>query len=290
MGTINLHVVLTIDHSNSRSIDGFDLGYFVPSWCSHYQIPRQHFIKCSRQTSVRSNQYPPPPSHSRRSRRIPRKWSPIFHLSYLPSTHVKSNLLDHFFGAAIIGMAIVQAFFGWYHHNRYVRDKPSKRRWFTHVHLWLGRVTILSGLANCGFGIIAAGEPTKYAFIFWIGSGILATLYFGAYIIHAFIQRRRGGVKYSPATPGPYELDPYQGSRVNLVSQPGPPEASVYSAPPPGTIPGRYEPDRYDDRFQERDPEPYDPPRRQFDEPVQRYGSPIPRYGSPSRQDLHLGP
>lgn len=193
-------------------------------------------------------------------------------------------------------MAITQAVFGWYHHKRFVRDKPTKRRWFTHVHLWLGRTTILCGMANCGFGIIAAGQPVRYAIIFWIGCGVLAAMYFGAYVIISLIRKRAGkhaGVAYSPARPGPYELTPYQGSTDNLLNQPGRSGGNVYSPPPgpPGGIPGRYEPDRYNERFQDAAPGPYDPPRRQFeDPPVQRYGSPVQRYGSPSgaRQELHL--
>ena len=197
-------------------------------------------------------------------------------------------ITDHFFGVSIIVAAVVQAVFGWYHHKRYVQDKPTKRRWFTHVHLWLGRTTILCGMANCGFGILAAGRPLRYAIIFWIVCGGLATIYFFAYVILAFVRRRaskHGSVAYTPA-PGPYELNPYQGSQVNLLpNQPGGGAAQYYQ-PPAGGVPGRYEPDRFDggDRYMDRPPEPYDPPRRQFDEPVQRYGSP-----SGQRADLHVG-
>ena len=199
-------------------------------------------------------------------------------------------------------MAVVQAFFGWYHHKRFIRDKPTKRRWFTHVHLWLGRTTILCGMANCGFGLLAAGRPLRYAIIFWIVCGALAVIYFFAYVILAFIRRRagkHGGVAYTPA-PGPYELNPYQGSQVNLL--PGQPQGSAPRYSPP--LPGRYEPDRYDsgdNRYVDRPPEPYDPPRRQFEDPVQRFGSPsgqrqdppVQNFGSPpagQRQDQHFGP
>lgn len=151
-------------------------------------------------------------------------------------------------------------------------------------------------MANCGFGILAAGQPLKDAIIFWIGCGVLAALYFSAYIILALVRRRtgkHGEVAYTPATPGPYELHTYEGSQVNLINQPGRSEAPIYYPPPSSSgIPGRYEPDRYDERFQDRgSPEPYDPPRRQLDDPIQRQGSPVPRYGSPSgsRHNLHLG-
>jgi hypothetical protein len=161
-------------------------------------------------------------------------------------------------------------------------------------------------MANCGFGILLTGRPLRYAIIFWIVCGGLAGLYFFLYVIMAIVRRRTGkhaGVAYTPA-PGPYELNPYQGSQVNLI--PGQQPGSAPRYPPP--VSGRYEPDRYDTEehgYMDQPPEPYDPPRRQFDDPVQRFGSPsgqrpstgqrqdpVQRYGSPSgqRQDLHFGP
>ena len=173
-----------------------------------------------------------------------------------------------------MGAAIIQACFGGYHHYRYVRDRPSHRRWFTHVHLWLGRILILCGLANCGFGIVAAGKPIHYAIIWWIGCGVLAGLYFFFYVCVAIIRRRRDkwskGAYTAPGEP-PYEMNPYQGPTAPLVGQAAVPG---YYSPP------RFEPDRAREgplatTFSDQEPEPYDPPRRQFqDEPIQRYGSP----------------
>ena len=113
-------------------------------------------------------------------------------------------------------------------------------------------------------------------------------MYFGAYIIWALIQKRArpkpGPGSYRPlSTPyggpgygGPSE-DVYE---LNNPNQPSPrytgggAGGSTSYAPPREEVPGRYEPQRYEgDRFVDRAPEPYDPPRR-FEEPVQRYGSP----------------
>jgi hypothetical protein len=98
--------------------------------------------------------------------------------------------LDHYFGVAIIGAAIVQAVFGWYHHRRFVQDKPNGRRWFTHVHLWLGRILILCGMANCGFGFPISNVELRWAIIWWICCGIIAVSYFLAYVILALRQGR----------------------------------------------------------------------------------------------------
>lgn len=196
-------------------------------------------------------------------------------------------MIDHYLGIIILIAAITQAGFGWYHHLRYVRDKPTHRRWFTHVHLWLGRSIIIAGLLNCGFGLIIAGHPWQWAFIWWIASGILAILYFGMSVIIMLIRRRskqrsRGGYQ-PPPSPG-YPLDEYHGSRVNLVNNPA--ESSWYVPPTPRgpeTVSGRYESGRYDsiERYEDQPPDPYDPPRRQFTDPV-------PRRGSANRPNLHL--
>jgi len=200
---------------------------------------------------------------------------------------------DHFFGIGIIAAAIIQACFGGYHHYRFVRDRPTHRRWFTHVHLWLGRTVILCGLANCGFGLIVAGRPTSSAIIWWICSGALAGLYFFFYVCVAIVRRRRekwsGKGTYTPPGAGPtryggagegYEMNPYTAPTAPLVGQ---------AAVPGYYTPPRFEPDRTrevpgpGERYMDEDPEPYDPPRRQFQdtEPVQRYGSPSGRKDLP---------
>lgn len=149
--------------------------------------------------------------------------------------------------------------FGGYHHYRYVRDKPAKRRWFTHVHLWLGRVLILCGLANCGFGLLIAQVSLHWAIIWWIASGGLALLYFFFYVVMALCQRRAKNkarvVPYGQAPPddsyemlnqpglrypkGPYESSAYDPSRY------GSQEHLAYSAAPDPS--SKYEPFRHQD-------------------------------------------
>jgi hypothetical protein len=196
-------------------------------------------------------------------------------------------MIDNIFGITIVIAVVIQAVFGWYHHMRYVRDKPTRRRWFTHVHLWLGRVVIIAGLLNCGFGVVRAGHPWQWAFIWWIASGVLVMLYFGFSVIIALIQRRtkrRPNRRNYTAPPSPgYPLDTLHGSRVNLVNNPAEPAWYVPPARTPDSATGRYEPDRYEsiERYEDQPPEPYDPPRRQFTDP-------IPRRESASRPNLHL--
>ena len=118
-------------------------------------------------------------------------------------------------------------------------------------------------------------------------------MYFGAYVIWALIQKRarpkaNPGAYTRLSTPGAYGQPGYGGPReevfeLNNPNQPSPrytggggggyPQQTGY-VPPREEVPGRYEPQRYEsERFVDRAPEPYDPPRR-FEEPVPRYGSP----------------
>jgi hypothetical protein len=52
----------------------------------------------------------------------------------------------------------VQGGLGWYHHKRYQEDKPTSRRWFTHLHLWLGRLLLFLALINIGLGMQLYGD------------------------------------------------------------------------------------------------------------------------------------
>jgi hypothetical protein len=193
-----------------------------------------------------------------------------------PRRHPRLTL-DHYFGVGILVAAIIQACFGAYHHSRFIKDRPTHRRWFTHVHLWLGRTVILSGLANCGLGLLIANQSIHAAIIWWTVTGGLAVAYFFGYVIMRYIQRRRGKAPYTPAPA--YELNPYEGAQEGLLR--------AGAAPPAG---GRYSPSilpgggRGDGGYRDVPPEPYDPPRR-YQEPVARYGSP-----SGARQELHLDP
>ena len=91
----------------------------------------------------------------------------------------------------ILAMVVIQAGFGWYHHRHFIRDNPTHRRWFTHIHIWLGRMTILCGMINCGCGLVVAQVQFKWAVVWWIGCGVLSSIYYGTYIILLVLQRRK---------------------------------------------------------------------------------------------------
>jgi hypothetical protein len=90
---------------------------------------------------------------------------------------------DQTFGIVIIALLFFQAGLGYYHHHRFILDKPSHRRWFTHAHLWLGRIVIICGLANCGCGLRLVPVEWKYVVIWWIVSGVLVIIYAAASLV-----------------------------------------------------------------------------------------------------------
>jgi hypothetical protein len=105
------------------------------------------------------------------------------------------------FGIAIVALLFVQAGLGYYHHHRFLLDKPSSRRWFTHAHLWVGRITIISGLVNCGFGLRLAYVEWKYVIIWWGVCGALVIAYVVIYVVTVVIrsQTRPAGEPFGNA-------------------------------------------------------------------------------------------
>lgn len=96
----------------------------------------------------------------------------------LPYPRSRTPLIsDQIFGITIICLLAVQLGLGFYHHRRYIKDSPTYRRWFTYVHLWLGRLIILLGLANAGCGLKLAFVQSKYVIAWWATCGFLAIVY-----------------------------------------------------------------------------------------------------------------
>ena len=81
----------------------------------------------------------------------------------------------------------MQVLFGWYHHHRFVKDRPTSRRWFTHTHLWLGRFIIIFGIINCGCGLRLALVSWTWVIVWWVITGALA----GTYLILSFVAMSR---------------------------------------------------------------------------------------------------
>ena len=85
---------------------------------------------------------------------------------------------------------LIQAALGWYHHKRYVQDKPTSRRWFTHVHLWLGRFLLFFALITIGLGIQLYGDGAAAQAMWYIFTIIFVAAY-GFFYWRIHLQRRK---------------------------------------------------------------------------------------------------
>src|SRR5208282_3289964 len=130
-------------------------------------------------------------SNSTRSPRVDRNAIRILPY-YLPCL-TSFDVVDQVFGIIILVLIFIQGGFGYYHHHRFVKDRPSSRRWFTHTHLWLGRFIILSGLLNCGFGLVLVYVDWKYVILWWIVCGLLAVTYAIALVMSLRFRVRKVG-------------------------------------------------------------------------------------------------
>ena len=125
---------------------------------------------------------------------------------YFRTTKNQISLLikDQIFGITIIGLIVLQASLGYYHHRRFLKDQPPSRRWFTHAHLWLGRSVIIFGLANGGFGLRLAFVEWKYVILWWAICGGLAVGYAVASVITSRYRARKMGEPFGNANGNTY--------------------------------------------------------------------------------------
>jgi len=85
---------------------------------------------------------------------------------------------------------ICQGLIGFYHHRRFKEDKPTSRRWFTHVHLWLGRTLLFLALINIGLGIQLYGNGAGAQAGWYLFTIALVAGYAFAYW-HKFLRKRK---------------------------------------------------------------------------------------------------
>lgn len=173
-------MTLNSGYHSTRFNHGHDRCYFGSPWSNSSQISEMDAIKCIGETRCNPNNFPRAPL---------RGWSTGSYLSgghqfislRINSDDLPSNV-DGRFGLAIISITCIQAGFGWHHHRMYIRNKPKRRRWYTQVHLWLGRFVIVFGVVNCGLGLLIAQVPMKWAITWWTCCSFFIIMYSGAYV------------------------------------------------------------------------------------------------------------
>lgn len=165
----------------------------IPPWIDYYSLPCNISPYSLKITLLDSNIHTCRSYSSNRTRdlRLDRNANDI--LPYFPPPQLLLTMVDQNFGIIILALLFIQVGFGYYHHHRFVKDRPSSRRWFTHTHLWLGRLTILGGLVNCGFGLVLAFVDWKYVILWWIICGVLAIGYAVASVVTFKYRAKKAG-------------------------------------------------------------------------------------------------
>jgi Eukaryotic cytochrome b561 len=102
-------------------------------------------------------------------------------------------------GLLLFLLLICQGGIGFYHHQRFKKDQPITRRWFTHVHLWLGRTLLFLALINIGLGIQLYGAGVGAQAAWYLFTIALVVAYAFAYW-HQFIRNRKRALdKFDPS-------------------------------------------------------------------------------------------
>src|SRR5579862_2976596 len=123
-------------------------------------------------------------------------------------------------GLIVFLALICQAAVGFYHHRRFKEDKPTTRRWFTHLHLWLGRSLLFLALINIGLGIQLYGNGAGAQAGWYLFTIALVGGYAFAYW-HQFLRKKKrildafdptpfeeGDDDSRPKTYEPYNVNP----------------------------------------------------------------------------------
>lgn len=125
-----------------------------------------------------------------RPRSLDKPWSNVHRNPFVP--YFVANLTrDNVLGLVIVPALVCQAFLGYYHHYRFIKDRPLKRRWFTYFHIWSGIILIFLGILNCGSGLDISHVAYKYVQVWWAFCAILPLSYGAAAVLKCYLDRRK---------------------------------------------------------------------------------------------------
>ncbi|KAH7258024.1 hypothetical protein BKA59DRAFT_491452 [Fusarium tricinctum] len=107
-------------------------------------------------------------------------------------------------GLAIVTLLSIQPVLGWIHHHRYTKNEG--RGVIKHIHVWYGRVLMILGIVNGGFGLKLAGQTSEIWIIaYGVVAGVLIMAYIGSIAYMLIVAPRRMG-RGDYARPSPGEL------------------------------------------------------------------------------------
>ncbi|KFY32676.1 hypothetical protein V495_08863 [Pseudogymnoascus sp. VKM F-4514 (FW-929)] len=85
------------------------------------------------------------------------------------------------FGTVVVALMLLQPVFGYFHHRRFMATQ--KRGKLTLFHVWYGRILILLGMLNGGFGLKLAANSTGGEIAYGVVAGIIGATYL-AVMVH----------------------------------------------------------------------------------------------------------
>lgn len=83
-------------------------------------------------------------------------------------------------GTVVVALLLLQPVFGYLHHRRFMTTQ--KRGKMTLFHVWYGRILILLGMLNGGFGLKLAANSTGGNIAYAVVAGVIGATYLGVMI------------------------------------------------------------------------------------------------------------
>jgi hypothetical protein len=111
---------------------------------------------------------------------------------YMDEAHVGIGLF-------LLAILFFMPFLGVIHHRIY--KQTQRRTFWTHGHIWTGRLAVVLGMVNGGLGLRLASERNAYVIVYSVFAGIIGVVYLGAI---AFGERERLR-RSSPEATGSHE-------------------------------------------------------------------------------------
>ncbi|KAL3447072.1 hypothetical protein BJX65DRAFT_104167 [Aspergillus insuetus] len=98
-------------------------------------------------------------------------------------------------GTVIVVFLLIQPFIGFWHHHKF--KKTQSTGWWTHVHIWVGRLFLLLGIINGGTGLKLADNTTGGIIAYAVVAGVFGV----AYIAIAALRQGKVILKDKETTP-----------------------------------------------------------------------------------------
>ncbi|KAL2833543.1 hypothetical protein BJY01DRAFT_259869 [Aspergillus pseudoustus] len=78
-------------------------------------------------------------------------------------------------GTVVVVFLLIQPCIGFWHHYKF--KKTQSKGWWTHVHIWVGRLFLLLGIINGGTGLKLADNTTGGIIAYAVVAGVFGVAY-----------------------------------------------------------------------------------------------------------------